>query len=276
MLSELRQFYTPENIALALSPWALVLIGFVSLITNFGKYLTWSSVLYWWFYVRQKDGAATKKFQRAWPDRRQIENEIRWSLKSCVVFSVMTVAIYYCALKGWTSIYLNVADRGWGYLCLSIVVMLFLHDIYFYVTHMLSHRISWIFRKFHRIHHQSGNPTPFADIMFHPVDAVVHVGFIPLFLFTLPLHPIAIGLFVTLVLVVNALGHIGYEMFPRFFNHPLIVHWVNRASLHNIHHSHVHYNFGLYFRFLDRLFKTEKVLDVDLPKSELDVSRTAS
>ncbi len=275
MFSELRQLYTPENIALALSPWALVFVGFISLMANFSKYLTLSSVLYWWFYIRKLDGAA-EKFQKARPDRRQIENEIRWSLKSCVVFSLMTVIVYYCALKGWTSVYLNVADRGWGYLAASIVMMLFLHDIYFYVTHMLSHRISWIFRKFHRIHHQSGNPTPFADIMFHPVDAVVHVGFIPLFLFTLPVHPIAIGLFVTLVVVVNALGHIGYEMFPRFFNHPFIVHWVNRASLHNIHHSHVHCNFGLYFRFLDRLFKTEKVPDLELSKPIIDETRSAS
>ena len=276
MLSELRQFYTPENIALALSPWALVLVGFVSLIANFGRYLTWSASLYWLFYVRTVDGTVTDKFQRAWPDRRQIENEIRWSLKSCIVFSVMSVIVYYCAVKGWSAVYLNVADHGWPYLFASIFMMLILHDIYFYVTHLLSHRVGWVFRKFHRIHHQSGNPTPFADIMFHPVDAVLHVGFIPLFLFTLPLHPLAIGFFVTLVLVVNALGHIGFEMFPRFFNHPLLVRWVNRASLHNLHHSHVHYNFGLYFRFLDKLFKTEKYPDADPKIAGQDVTRTAS
>ena len=276
MLSELRQFYTPENVALAISPLALVVVAFASLIVNFGRYLTWSASLYWLFYVRNAAGSDHKKFQLALPDRRQIENEIRWSLKSCVVFSVMIVIVYYCALRGWSAVYLNVSDHGWPYLFASIFIMLLLHDIYFYVTHLASHRISWVFRRFHRIHHQSGNPTPFADIMFHPVDAVVHVGFIPLFLFTLPLHPIAIGFFVTLVLVVNALGHIGYEMFPRFFSSPLIVPWVNRASLHNIHHSHVHYNFGLYFRFLDKLFKTERLPDLVPLAAEREDRKSAS
>jgi lathosterol oxidase len=276
MLSDLRQFYTPETIAWALSPLALLLIGFVSLLVNFSRYLLWSSILYWMFYVRKDPNGQREKFQRALPDRRQIENEIRWSLKSCVVFSGLSVLVYYCALRGWSSVYLNVSDHGWPYLFTSIGIMLILHDVYFYLTHLASHRIGFIFRKFHRIHHQSGNPTPFADIMFHPVDAVIHFGFIPLFLFTLPVHPIAIGLFVTLVLVINSLGHIGFEMFPRFFSHPVIMPWVNRANLHNIHHSHVHYNFGLYFRFLDKLFKTEKQPEPIRFAVERDQKRSAS
>ncbi len=276
MISELRHFYTPDNIALALSPWSLLIVFFFSLIFNFSRYLSWSAGLYWLYYVRSDAETRKQKFQRAWPDRRQIENEIHWSLKSCVVFSLMTVVVYYFAMRGWSAVYLDVADFGWLYLFASIFIMLILHDIYFYVTHLLSHRISWIFRSFHRIHHQSGNPTPFADIMFHPVDAVVHAGFIPLFLFTLPLHPIAIVFFVTLVVVVNALGHVGYELLPRFFHHPAIVGWLNRASLHNIHHSHIHYNFGLYFRFLDKLFKTEKEPLVGSLSAQQDSTQVAS
>jgi lathosterol oxidase len=276
MISDLSHLCTPENIALALSPWALLILCFLSLIFNISRYLSWSAGLYWLYYVRSSAETRQKKFQRALPDRRQIENEIRWSLKSCVVFSLMTVLVYYFAMLGWSEVYLDVSEYGWFYLGASIVLMLILHDVYFYATHFLSHRIGWIFRSFHRIHHQSGNPTPFADIMFHPVDAVIHAGFIPLFLFTLPLHPIAIGFFVTLVAVVNALGHVGYELLPRFFHHPAIVGWVNRASLHNIHHSHVHYNFGLYFRFLDKLFKTEKELPVGSNRAQQESTQVAS
>ena len=259
MLSELRQFYTPENIELAVTPFVLFVVWLSSLLSSIGRYLSWSSLLYWLFYVRNRNGWAHLKLQRLWPDRRQIENEIRWSLRSCVVFSVMTVIVYYCAIRGWTSIYLNVSDHGWGYLIGSIFIMLALHDAYFYFTHLLSHRISWIFRKFHRIHHQSGNPTVFADIMFHPVDAVVHSGFAPLFLFFLPVHPLAFGLFLFLVTVVNALGHIGYEVFPPRMAETPVLKWISRATLHNIHHSHIHYNFGLYFRFWDFIFRTEKL-----------------
>lgn len=263
MLSELRHFYTPEHIALALSPAMLFGVWLVSLLTSICRYLSWSSVLYWYYYVRDPGRARAVKLQPAWPTRRQIENEIRWSLRSCVVFSVLTIVIYYCAVRGWTRIYLNVSDHGWGYLLVSIVVMLVLHDAYFYFTHLLSHRIPFVFRRFHRIHHQSANPTPFADIMFHPVDALVHAGFVPLFLFLLPVHPLAFGLFMLLVTVVNAVGHTGFEVFPAFLQRTPILKWISRATLHNIHHSHIHYNFGLYFRVWDYLLQTERLPSAD-------------
>lgn len=259
MLSELRQFYTPQNIELAVTPLVLLMVWLFSLLTSIGRYLSWSSVLYWLFYVRNRERWVHGKLQRPWPDRKQIENEIRWSLRSCVVFSFITLGVYYCAIRGWTAIYLNVSDHGWGYLVGSIFIMLLLHDTYFYFTHLLSHRITWVFRKFHRIHHQSANPTVFADIMFHPVDAAVHAGFAPLFLFFLPVHPLAFGLFIFLVTVVNAIGHIGYEIFPASMARTPVLKWISRATLHNIHHSHIHYNFGLYFRVWDCIFQTEKL-----------------
>lgn len=259
MLSELRQFYTPENIALATSPLALVVVWIVSVINNVGRYLSWSAFLYWYYYKRSPERLHTRKLQDAMPTSRQIKNEIQWSLCSCLVYSVMTVVIYYCAMRGWTRIYLNVSDYGWGYLFLSIVIMLILHDAYFYFTHLASHRITFLFRRFHRIHHQSANPTPFADIMFHPVDAVVHAGFVPLFLFLLPVHPIAFALFLFLVTLVNCIGHSGFEPFPAFVRYTSVLKWINYATLHNIHHSHIHYNFGLYFRFYDHLLGTERL-----------------
>lgn len=259
MLSELRQFYTPQNIELAVSPLVLLSVWLISLLTGICRYLSWSSLLYWLFYVRNRSRWAQRKLQRPWPERKQIENEIRWSLRSCLVFSFMTIGVYYCAIRGWTSIYLNVSDYGWGYLVGSIFIMLVLHDAYFYFTHLLSHRVVWIFRKFHRIHHQSANPTVFADIMFHPVDAVVHAGFAPLFLFFLPVHPLAFGFFIFMVTVVNAIGHIGYEIFPPAMARTPVMKWISRATLHNIHHSHIHYNFGLYFRIWDYLLRTEKL-----------------
>ncbi len=261
MLGELRQFYTPENVARALAPAVLAGVLALSFVAGVVQYLARSAGLYWLFYVRNRDKWGSAKLQRAWPDRAQLALEIRWSLASCGVYAVMTVALYYAALRGWTRIYLNFSDYGWGWFLGSFAAMLALHDAYFYATHRLSHRWRWLFRRVHRIHHQTSNPTPFADIMFHPVDAVIHAGFVPLFLFGLPLHPLAFGLFMTLVTAVNAVGHIGYELFPEAWRGHWFWRHVARAEAHNAHHAHVQCNYGLYFTFWDRLLGTQKALE---------------
>jgi len=256
MLTDLTPYLTPEVTALALSPRVLFGIWCVALLSSIFRYVSWSGSLYWLFYVHQALAWRGRKIQAAFPRREQLANELRWSLVSCVVYSLMTLGLVVAALNHLTRLYLNVEDYGWGYLILSFFLMLVLHDTYFYFVHRWSHRNRYFFRHFHQIHHQTSNPTPFADIMFHPVDAVVHAGFVPIFLFCLPLHPLAFGAFMLIVMVVNALGHIGYEFFPATAAAKEGRHWVARPTGHNLHHERVQVNFGLYFTFWDRLLGT--------------------
>jgi sterol desaturase/sphingolipid hydroxylase (fatty acid hydroxylase superfamily) len=257
MLSELSHLYTPENIALGLAPGIVCLVALASFVSSAFRYLSWSTALYWLFYVKKREAWLSRKVQPRFPSARDVRREALWGLSSCAVYAGLTALIYVAALKNWTAFYLDVSERGWGYFALSIVLMLFLHDAYFYFTHRLSHQWRWLFRKVHRIHHQSVNPTPFADIMFHPVDALIHAGFVPLFVFLLPTHPVAFGLFLSLVTVVNAMGHIGYEFFPAWQARVPLLRWISRPTAHNLHHSKVHCNYGLYFRIWDRWLGTE-------------------
>ena len=255
-LFELRKLYTPETIAQAQKPGVLAVIFLASLVFNLSRYFTWSAFLYWLLYKKKRAAWGARKLQATWPDRSQVLLELRWSITSCVVYSLLTVALFVAAIRGDTRIYLNFSDHGWGWFFGSIAVMLVLHDAYFYWTHRLSHEVRWVFRRVHLIHHKTTNPTPFADIMFHPVDALIHAGFVPLFLFTIPVHPLAFWIFMTIVTAVNAVGHTGFELFPDRWR----THWfwrhVSRAETHNAHHASVHGNYGLYFNFWDRVGRT--------------------
>jgi lathosterol oxidase len=253
------RYLTPEVLAVALKPEVLVAVGFLSLVTSIGRYFTWCGVFYWIFYFRKR--WADHKIQAGWPTKEQIANEVKWSLSSCIIYAFLAVFLFYAILKGWTAMYFDWTERGTGYAVLSFVLMIVVHDVYFYTTHRLSHEVRWVFRRVHRIHHQSTNPTPFADIMFHPVDALIHVGFLPVFIFSFPLHPVTLALFMTQVQAVNAIGHIGFELFPERWRHAKGWRWISRPTAHNIHHSHVHCNYGLYFRFLDHFLKTEKTIE---------------
>jgi sterol desaturase/sphingolipid hydroxylase (fatty acid hydroxylase superfamily) len=108
----------------------------------------------------------------------------------------------------------------------------------------------------HKTHHLSVNPTPFAAYAFHPVEAVIEVAIIPLVAFTIPHHTSAITIFSLYSLLLNVIGHLGYEFFPRGFARHWLFKWHNTSTHHNMHHRLVKYNYGLYFNFWDRIMHT--------------------
>jgi sterol desaturase/sphingolipid hydroxylase (fatty acid hydroxylase superfamily) len=131
-----------------------------------------------------------------------------------------------------------------------------LHDTYFYWTHRLMHHRR-IFTYVHAVHHQSHNPTPWAAYAFHPLEALVEVGVLPLMVFILPLHPLALSAFGVYMIVMNVMGHLGYEVYPQAFMRSRVLRVVfNTSTHHNMHHRYNKGNYGLYFNLWDRLMKT--------------------
>jgi sterol desaturase/sphingolipid hydroxylase (fatty acid hydroxylase superfamily) len=56
--------------------------------------------------------------------------------------------------------------------------------------------------------------------------------------------------------IMNVLGHLGYELFPRGFTKGRLTWWHNTSTHHNMHHSKSNCNYGLYFNWWDRLMGT--------------------
>ena len=91
---------------------------------------------------------------------------------------------------------------------------------------------------------------------FHPLEAVVEAGIFPLLVFLLPLHPIALVAFLTYMMAMNVLGHLGYEPYPARFLRTRFGRLHNTSTHHNMHHQFVKGNYGLYFNWWDRLMGT--------------------
>ncbi len=91
---------------------------------------------------------------------------------------------------------------------------------------------------------------------FHPVEALLEAGILPVLLIFIPLHPISFFAFITLMLLFKVYGHLGYELFSKkTYEHP-IGRWLNSSVHHNLHHEKFNGNFGLYFTIWDRLCGT--------------------
>jgi sterol desaturase/sphingolipid hydroxylase (fatty acid hydroxylase superfamily) len=114
-----------------------------------------------------------------------------------------------------------------------------------------------IFPYVHQIHHKSHNPTPLAAFSFHPLEAIVEVGVLPILLFTIPIHPAAVALFGLYMIMMNVFGHLGYELYPeRFMKNRLLSKLFNTSTHHNMHHHYGKGNYGLYFNIWDRMMNT--------------------
>ena len=195
----------------------------------------------------------------------QIRREIGWSLASAAIYGVPAGIIAWgWDNHGWTAIYSDIAEYPLWYWPLSVFLYLFAHDTWFYWTHRLMHRPKW-FRIAHAVHHASRPPTAWAAMSFHPIEALTGAVVIPLLVFLIPIHVAALALVLTIMTVMGVTNHMGWEMFPRALVHSRVGNWVITASHHQRHHDEYRCNYGLYFRFWDRLCNTDKGLtDKDL------------
>jgi lathosterol oxidase len=210
-------------------------------------------LLFYYFMPRQFQ---QKKIQQRNAVRRDFLREIAYSLGSTLVFTVIAVLVLYTPLRQYSLVYDQLSDFPGWYIVVSLLAALAIHDTYFYWTHRLLHHPR-IFRHVHLVHHKSTNPSPWASYSFHFLEAIVEGLIIVVITFALPLHPVTIILFTVTGFIINVYGHLGYEIMPRWLRQTILFQIINTSVHHNLHHRQFNGNYGLYFRFWDRLMGTE-------------------
>lgn len=192
--------------------------------------------------------------------RPQMRMEIGWSLASAAIYGIPAgIVAWGWQAKGWTLIYDDIGARPLWWLPLSLFLYLVLHDTWFYWTHRLFHDPR-LFRAVHAVHHKSRPPTAWAAMSFAPWEALSGALVIPALVFVIPIHVAALGLVLGIMTLMGVTNHMGWELFPRRLVHGPIGRWLITASHHERHHDRYRCNYGLYFRFWDRLCGTDQGL----------------
>lgn len=186
----------------------------------------------------------------------QIRRDIYWSILSTVIFAISGTALIRLWQAGRIDIYLEIEKYGWPYLFISLFLLLFLHDSYFYWTHKLLHK-PYFFKHVHRVHHESRIPTAWTAFSFHPVEALIQAIILPVLLYFVPAHIFILMIFLTLMTVLGIVNHLGYEFYPKSFRFKKPSSFIISATHHQAHHKKVHVNFGLYFNWWDLWMNTE-------------------
>lgn len=199
---------------------------------------------------------ALRRLQARAPNAEDIRRELRYSMLTVLVFSINGVAVVIGAEHGLFKVYRDISAFGWPYFLASLVILILAHDTYFYWTHRLMHSRR-LFGLFHRVHHLSRTPTPWAAYSFAPAEAVVQAVFLPLALLALPAHWTAVFLFTLHMIVRNVLGHSGVSVEPARLLRGAWARWMTTTAHHDLHHESGRCNYALYFVFWDRLMGTE-------------------
>ncbi len=237
------------------SPDALIATWRMIFIHDTARYLIAASLMAAILAVFSQQFAA-RKLQDRQPKPGQIGREIRYSLLTGFIFSINGLLTAIATELGWTQIYSSVGDYGAGYLILSLVVMVVLHDAYFYWSHRAIHHPA-LFKWVHRTHHRSRTPTPWTAYAFDPAEAIVNAVFMPMLALLMPLHPLVIFLFMAHMIIRNVMGHSGHELFPRNMKHHPVFGALTNVLHHDLHHRDMNHNYGLYFSWWDRWMGTE-------------------
>jgi Delta7-sterol 5-desaturase len=197
--------------------------------------------------------------RKRWPKTGQVVREIMFSISAQFCFLAIGLWLAFFTQADAMVMYTDIATYGWPYFIFTTFLMFVIDDTYFYWTHRMLHNRT-LFERVHHVHHESVDPTSFSAYAFHPLEAFVIGGsmlsFIPIFML-IPLHPAAVAVFAVGSVMFNVIGHLGYELYPARWNRIPLLRWKTPAMHHYLHHQMVGGNYGLYFRWWDKLCGTE-------------------
>ncbi len=214
------------------------------------RYVFIAGLFFYILYVWKKNRYSSLKIQKKSPIPSQIRREVIYSLLTFIIYGSSIWLFLLWIDNEETKLYTAVSDHGMLYFITSVFLMVIIHDTYFYWTHRLIHH-SKLYKYIHNIHHSFKSPTPWASFAFHPFEAIISLGFIPIILFTIPFHHMALIVFITFLTVYNIIIHLGYAI-PRLSQFK----YSNTPEAHDYHHLNSKSNYGLYFTFWDKIMGT--------------------
>ncbi|WP_237066589.1 sterol desaturase family protein [Microbulbifer guangxiensis] len=196
-----------------------------------------------------------RRLQKRRATWRDIRREVSFSLLTMGIGATIGLGTIALNRAGYLHLYWEWTDYPLWWNIISLPVLILLHDTYFYWVHRAIHHPR-LFRHFHRVHHLSLSPTPWAAYSFSVGEGLLMVLFTPLSLVLLPIH-IWIGIAFSFIQIFrNTMLHASCEFHPRgWVDGPLD--FLTTTTHHNLHHQKFQGNYGFYFTFWDRLMGTE-------------------
>ncbi|ADM09793.1 sterol desaturase family protein [Parvularcula bermudensis HTCC2503] len=193
------------------------------------------------------------------PGAAAMWREAKTSIGVSLIYALPAAVLFFLFEQGGTALTREIGGLGdlfWQ--PVALILYLVLHDTYFYWTHRAMHHPR-LYKATHHTHHMSKQPTAWASFCFSPAEALIGAVIVPALAFVIPIHVATFLLLLSLMTFSAVMNHAGVEVWPRrFLDGPIGRHLIT-ARHHNLHHTKFQRNFGLYFRWWDRLMGTDSL-----------------
>ncbi|XP_037012523.2 cholesterol 25-hydroxylase [Artibeus jamaicensis] len=136
-----------------------------------------------------------------------------------------------------------------------LVLCLLLFDTEVFAWHLLHHKVPWLYRNVHKMHHKN-SPSFALATQYMSFWELLSLGFFDMMNVTLlQCHPLTVMVFHVVNIWLSVEDHSGYE-FP-WSTHKLVPFgWYGGVAHHDLHHSQFNCNFAPYFTHWDRILGT--------------------
>lgn len=245
--------YIPTDLNTGKSFFIACLILFAMILF---RYFLVTGIFYLAFYRFPSPARSARLIYSKLPTNSMQLFEIKWSIIGTSIFAFTGAALGLAWQNGWTQIYLRFDAYPWWWMGASILITSVIHDLYFYWTHRLLHT-KWLFQKVHFIHHASLTPSPWASFSFHPVESLIEAIPLPLIVCVIPMHPVVIITYLTMMTLSAVINHLGFEVLPQGSAHHFIGRWLISGVHHSEHHRIFTKNYALFYNWWDRIHKTQ-------------------
>lgn len=190
----------------------------------------------------------------------QPNSAVSWAVVSCCLArSIFNHVVYILPLTVlhwyWRPVYLPREAPSVPGLVLGMLACLLLFDFQYFVWHVLHHRIPWLYRTFHKVHH-TFTATSALTAEHSGAWEMLSLGFFAAINpYMLGCHPLTELAFFVLNIWLSVEDHCGYDL-------PLATHrlvpWglYGGAPHHDLHHLTFKSNYAPYFTHWDRLVGT--------------------
>ncbi len=230
-------------------------IAVTAFMADFTRYIVAASVIAAIVWLLMRTSLRSRKIQKRQATAADVTREFLQSVRSCIVYIGVTVAIIWGVNMGY--IHPVGPSNGLTNDLLMLAAMIILHDAYFYWTHRALHH-PLLYKRFHLAHHRSVTPTPFAAYSFSVGEAGVAAMFVVIWQFTIGAPATVLVPFLIFQITRNAMGHAGFELMPRWWLSSRLTRWINSTTHHDLHHAGgFNHNYGLYFTWWDKWMGTE-------------------
>jgi lathosterol oxidase len=198
----------------------------------------------------------SRRIARKAPDSGQVRRETLLTLNFSLAAGIQAITYLALGQLGLLKLYPSVADRGWPYAILSLILLLVLSDAWFYLCHRIYHFNRPVFRNIHSVHHLSVVTTPMTNSQISPWELLPSGLFAVVYLMIVPMALPVLSFMVIVVSLYLILLHSGYEIFPRGTAEHWLGKWLVTPTYHQMHHELFTKHMGLYFTWWDRMFGT--------------------